>query len=174
MAYNCPPPIDQGEDRYKPKSVPLQFKRGTSRAFKKVNPILLCGEPAYEYDTKKLKVGDGFTRYNHLPYIGDHSKAKDGKSAYQIWLDAGNTGTINDFLDSLVGEQGKSTYEIWLSLGHEGTVVDFIEAITGKPGEKGDKGDPGLSAYEVWLQQGHTGTEDDYLDWLRSTSWGEF
>ncbi len=28
---------------------------------------------------------------------------EDGKSAYQIWLDAGNTGTENDFLASLVG-----------------------------------------------------------------------
>lgn len=168
MACNCPPPIDQGEDRYKPKSVPLQFKRGTSRAFKKVNPILLCGEPAYEYDTKKLKVGDGFTRYNHLPYIGDHSKAKDGKSAYQIWLDAGNTGTINDFLDSLVGEQGKSTYEIWLSLGHEGTVVDFIDSI------QGEKGEDGKSAYEIWLELGHTGTEEDFIDYLTTTTWSCF
>lgn len=25
----------------------------------------------------------------------------DGKSAYQIWLDAGNTGTEQDFLDSI-------------------------------------------------------------------------
>ena len=30
----------------------------------------------------------------------------DGKSAYQIWLDAGNTGTEADFLASLVGPQG--------------------------------------------------------------------
>ena len=28
---------------------------------------------------------------------------KDGKSAYQIWLDAGNTGTIQDFLDFISG-----------------------------------------------------------------------
>ncbi|MCK4481771.1 collagen-like protein [Candidatus Bathyarchaeota archaeon] len=30
----------------------------------------------------------------------------DGKSAYQIWLDQGNSGTEQDFLDSLKGEQG--------------------------------------------------------------------
>ena len=30
----------------------------------------------------------------------------DGKSAYQVWLDAGNTGTEADFLASLVGPQG--------------------------------------------------------------------
>ena len=31
----------------------------------------------------------------------------DGKSAYQIWLDAGNTGTEQVFLDSLKGQNGK-------------------------------------------------------------------
>ncbi len=30
----------------------------------------------------------------------------DGKSAYQIWLEQGNVGTEQDFLDSLIGEQG--------------------------------------------------------------------
>jgi surface protein len=30
----------------------------------------------------------------------------DGKSAYQIWLDEGNSGTEQDFLDSLKGPQG--------------------------------------------------------------------
>lgn len=30
----------------------------------------------------------------------------EGKSAYEVWLDQGNTGTEQDFLDSLQGEQG--------------------------------------------------------------------
>lgn len=30
----------------------------------------------------------------------------DGKSAYQVWLDLGNTGTEEDFLNSLKGEKG--------------------------------------------------------------------
>lgn len=30
----------------------------------------------------------------------------DGKSAYQVWLDNGNTGTEEDFLDDLVGPEG--------------------------------------------------------------------
>ena len=31
-------------------------------------------------------------------------KGDDGKSAYEIWLEQGNTGTEQDFLDSLRGE----------------------------------------------------------------------
>jgi hypothetical protein len=30
----------------------------------------------------------------------------DGKSAYQVWLDAGNTGTVTDYLNSLKGDVG--------------------------------------------------------------------
>jgi hypothetical protein len=30
-----------------------------------------------------------------------------GESAFQIWLDAGNTGTMEDFLASLKGEPGE-------------------------------------------------------------------
>ena len=33
-------------------------------------------------------------------------KGEDGKSAYEIWLEQGNTGTEQDFLDSLKGEKG--------------------------------------------------------------------
>ena len=50
--------IDHGNLCEKPKNRPLQFKRGSAHAFRKANPILLNGEPAYEWDTKKLKVGD--------------------------------------------------------------------------------------------------------------------
>lgn len=184
------PPVDPGCCPPKPPTRPLQFKRGTARAFFIHNPILLKGEPAYEWDTKKMKVGDGFTPYNRLPYIGDHSKPKDGKSAYEIWLEAGNTGTVEDFLQSLVGPAGKSAYEIWLALGHEGNLQDFINYLIGPEGKSAyevwiDAGHTGTeedffkyitgdSAYEVWLKQGHIGTEDDYLDWLRSTTWGTF
>lgn len=143
----------------KKKTKPLQLKRGTAKAFRIQNPILLEGQPAVELDTHKLKIGDGFNHYNSLPYIGDHlgEIPKDGKSAYQIWRESGYEGTIEDFLASLVGEPGKSTYEIWLSLGNEGTIVDFIESIQGGKGDKGD------SAYELWIKDGNEGTISDFL-----------
>ena len=170
-------------NRPKPKTMPLQFKRSTDKTFAKVNPILLKGEPAYEWNTHKLKVGDGETRYNNLPYIGDHSKPEDGKSAYEIWIEEGHSGTIEDFLESLIGPTGKSTYEIWLSLGHEGTVVDFVNAIQGKSAyevwiDEGHEGTVtdfldslvGKSAYEIWLDLGHVGTEEDFIASLKGES----
>ncbi len=41
------------------------------------------------------------TFFQAIPVKGD--KGDDGKSAYQLWLDAGNTGTETDFLISLQG-----------------------------------------------------------------------
>lgn len=38
--------------------------------------------------------------------ICDISTAEDGDSAYDVWINNGNTGTEQDFLDSLVGEDG--------------------------------------------------------------------
>ena len=139
---------------------PLQVKRGTCIAFANVNPVLLKGQPGYEYDTHKLKLGDGVTPWNSLPYIGDHIQPKDGKSAYDIWIDQGHEGSIDDFLASLVGPAGKSAYEIWLSFGYEGTLSDFLVSLIGP------KGDQGYSAYDIWIQEGHTGTVQDFLDSL--------
>lgn len=48
----------------------LQLKRGTAARWAELNPVLTAGEPGFEYDTKKLKIGDGSTAWNDLPYIG--------------------------------------------------------------------------------------------------------
>ena len=40
--------------------------------------------------------------------LGDYSDGEDGKSAYEIWLEAGNTGTVDDFLESLSGANGRN------------------------------------------------------------------
>lgn len=47
----------------------IKLRRDTSANFTSKNPILGIGEPAYETDTKKLKIGDGTTAYNSLDYF---------------------------------------------------------------------------------------------------------
>lgn len=47
----------------------IKLRRDTSANFTTSNPILGAGEPAYETDTKKLKIGDGTTAYNSLAYF---------------------------------------------------------------------------------------------------------
>ena len=35
------------------------LRRGTTEAWNRVNPVLKYGEPGFEKDTNKLKIGDG-------------------------------------------------------------------------------------------------------------------
>lgn len=47
----------------------IKLRRDTSANFILKNPVLGAGEPAYETDTKKLKIGDGTTAYTQLDYF---------------------------------------------------------------------------------------------------------
>lgn len=47
----------------------IKLRRDTAANFTSKNPVLGIGEPAYETDTKKLKIGDGATVYNNLDYF---------------------------------------------------------------------------------------------------------
>lgn len=46
----------------------IQLRRGTAAAWEAANPVLASGEQGYETDTRRLKIGDGTTAYNDLPY----------------------------------------------------------------------------------------------------------
>ena len=39
--------------------------------------------------------------------MGDAGEGTEGKSAYDVWIERGNTGTEQDFIDSLVGPIGE-------------------------------------------------------------------
>lgn len=159
---NCPrPPYPPIPPKPITKKPPIQFKRGTYRAFKTANPVLFEGQPAFEIDTNRMKIGNGINRYLDLPYIG----GADGKSAYEMWIDQGHIGSVEDFLDSLVGPSGKSSYEMWLELGNEGTIADFIESLIGPEGK---------SAYDVWrydYMHNPDLTVDDYINYMSTYSW---
>lgn len=102
-----------------------------------------------------------------------------GKSAYEIWLAAGNTGDEQDFLDSLVGADsqngtnGLSAYQIWLSLGNTGSEAQFISALQGPQGTAGANGlngSNGASAYDIWLSLGNTGTHAQFIASLKGAT----
>lgn len=65
---------------------------------------------------------------------------ESGKTPYDLWLEAGNTGTMEDYLASLKGPQGP--------IGPQGE--------RGPQGDKGDKGDRGYDGI-----QGPTGAKGD-------------
>ena len=103
---------------------------------------------------------------------------EEGISAYEVWLDLGNTGTEQDFIDSLKGPEGDpgdpgadgdSAYDVWIEAGNTGTEQEFLDSLKGSVGDPGDQGADGDSAYDVWIAEGNTGTEQEFLDSLKGT-----
>lgn len=72
-----------------------------------------------------IYLGEGYSDEGdiHVQLPPNYMQGKPGKSAYQEWLDMGNSGSVQNFLDSLKGDQGER--------GEQG--------IQGEKGEKGDK-----------------------------------
>jgi len=96
----------------------------------------------------KGEKGDAFTYDDFTPEqltLLKGEKGDNGDSAYQVWLDAGNTGTVEDFFLSLKGDKGESAYQIWLNEGNTGTVEDFLLSLKG---EKGDMADISMTVNE--------------------------
>lgn len=52
-------------------------------------------------------------------------KGEKGDSAYQIWLDAGNIGTEEDFLSSLKGEKGDMA-DVSMTIDEYGNLIATI------------------------------------------------
>jgi hypothetical protein len=48
--------------------VQIQYRRGTAADWTTHDPVLALGEPGYETDTGKFKVGDGSAVWSALPY----------------------------------------------------------------------------------------------------------
>jgi len=62
----------------------IQLRRGTAATWASVNPIPAQGEPCFETDTGKLKIGDGTSHYNSLSYLPNLSSGVDYPYPYEI------------------------------------------------------------------------------------------
>ncbi|AXN57744.1 tail fiber protein [Acinetobacter phage ABPH49] len=90
-----------------------------------------------------LRILGSFDNVNQLPSTGNQSG-----DAYivdeQMWVwDTQKWSPVGQ-----VGPEGKSAYQVWLADGNTGTVTDFLNAIKGPKGDtgaKGDKGDTGAA-----------------------------
>lgn len=47
----------------------IQIRRDTKARWADLNPILAAGEMGFEIDNNRLKIGNGITAWNSLPYI---------------------------------------------------------------------------------------------------------
>lgn len=130
-----------------------------------------------------------FVKSTNMAYIYDGGAFADeangisitGPSAYDIAVTNGFQGTVQDFLDSLKGEDGDdglpgvngshglSAYEIAQEAGFTGTEAEWLASLVGTPGQDGidgDQGVPGIngrSAYELAVESGFEGNLEDWL-----------
>jgi hypothetical protein len=105
-------------------------------------------------------------------------QGEDGQSAYQVWKSAGNTGTEQEFLNSLVGLQGDTGDAATIQVGtiatglagtnvivaNSGTIEAAILDFTIPEGSPGTIGIDGDSAYAIWLAEGNVGTVENFLE----------
>lgn len=50
----------------------IQLKRGRASSWIALNPVLAPGEPGFEIDTGKIKIGNGVDEWTGLQYLGDN------------------------------------------------------------------------------------------------------
>ena len=108
----------------------------------------------------------------------------ESKTAYDIAVENGFEGTVQEWLDSLKIE-GDSAYEIAVKNGFEGTEEEWLDSLKSKSAyelavENGFVGTEeewlasltveGDSAYEIAVKNGFEGSEQEWLDSLKSKS----
>ncbi len=92
------------------------------------------------------------------------TQGQPGISAYEVAVQSGFEGTVEEWLTSLkgdYGDTGASAYELALQSGFKGTMEEWLASLKGIPG------DTGISAYEVAVQSGFEGTAEDWLSSLK-------
>ena len=103
----------------------IQFKRGSSARWAELNPILEVGEPGYDTDKGRLKIGDGVTAWNDLLFQDE--KAVVSRTNRYSFPSFGKENTIyKDESASQLYQWVNGKYEI---IGTEG-VLD-VEQING-------------------------------------------
>ena len=107
----------------------FKLKRGTAARWAEVNPILEQGEPGFVYDSNRLKIGDGVTPWNDLPYI-------EGKAEVQNYDTAASFPTIGDPTAIYKATDELSLYQYNASTNQyeklvDGKNVDNITIING-------------------------------------------
>lgn len=106
----------------------FQIRRGNAAVWKKNNPILARGEPAFVVDENRLKIGDGVTAWVDLPYVGE-SNVVNAATHYDF-PSIGQPNTIYKAEDEKLIYQWNTTELKYELLGSVGSALE-IEIING-------------------------------------------
>lgn len=103
----------------------IQLRRDTAANWSTNNPTPSAGEPCFETDTGRLKIGDGITAYNSLPYQGGTSDTAVTTDTAQTI--SGKKTFTNDIVLNQWNSNVSPVREIHIDLG-SGNGNDFISA----------------------------------------------
>ena len=122
----------------------------------------------------------------HDYFVGKYEELDfNGKSAYEVAVNEGFVGTVQQWLESLKGtdgkdgtsgSDGKSAYQSAVEKGFIGTETEWLESLKGEDGRNGTNGtdgrngvdgSDGKSAYQSAVDNGFTGTETEWLESLK-------
>ena len=113
---------------------------------------------------KVTKYGSNETPVKVTANVLEGLKGKDGKSAYEIAVKHGYTGTEEEWAKGLTpnggaggGANGKSAYELAVENGYQGSVQEWLKSLAGKDG---------ADAYEVAKKAGYAGSREEWLKTL--------
>ena len=108
-----------------------------------------------------------------LPNSANHGDVLVFDSVSNSWINgvlssSGPTGPT--------GATGQSAYDIWIANGNSGTQQDFLNSLQGAIGNNGTNGSNGTngtngqSAYDIWIANGNSGTQQDFLNSLQGAT----
>ena len=94
-----------------------RMRRGTPGEWAVKNPILMEGEQGLELITNHMKIGDGLTRWNDLPYFKDWDQTKAYIDAEIAGVVVGGGGvTEQDLTDHVNSAAPHPVYDDGVSL----------------------------------------------------------
>ena len=107
----------------------FKLKRGTAARWAEVNPVLEQGEPGFVYDSNRLKVGDGITPWNDLPYIDGKTEVANFEISSEFPA-IGDPNIIYKAADELSLYQYNAETQLYEKIS-DGKSVDNITIING-------------------------------------------
>ncbi len=108
-------------------------------------------------------VGDGNPEIPPTPdlyaqLLAQIGEIHSGASAYELAVESGYSGTLEEWLSSLKGDtgsdgedgtDGKSAYELAVESGYSGTLEEWLLSLKGEDGADGQSGSDGENALDV-------------------------
>lgn len=113
----------------------IQLKRGKSSSWTTLNPVLSPGEPGFEIDTGKVKIGNGIDEWVELPYLGQDKTLIVNAETHYDFPAIGDANIIYKALQEKQFYQwNENTYEYeviirndWITIEQLQEAIDKIE-----------------------------------------------